>query len=147
MFLPFLGSYTCGYIHNLHLPTHYWALAHLKLNVVQHSKLGKSSFGNKELQSFYFFFSIKPYHIPNLLVPHSEQNFDVSLKYWAPHSSQNLAGLDGWNTRNLRVKRQRWGKNKQTKNNHDHESFPIKPLWKFAKEKIIVFLDKCLLHD
>lgn len=35
--------------------------------------------------------------VPNLLTPHSEQNLEVSLKYGAPHSSQNLAGLVGWN--------------------------------------------------
>jgi hypothetical protein len=34
-------------------------------------------------------------HIPNLFEPHSEQNLDVSLKYGAPHSSQNFAGLGG----------------------------------------------------
>lgn len=36
------------------------------------------------------------YHIPSLLVPHSEQNLEVSLKYGAPHSSQYFAGLVGW---------------------------------------------------
>lgn len=33
--------------------------------------------------------------IPSLLVPHSEQNLDVALKYGEPHSSQNFAGMLG----------------------------------------------------
>lgn len=32
------------------------------------------------------------YYVPNLFEPHSEQNLDVSLRYGAPHSSQNFAG-------------------------------------------------------
>lgn len=38
---------------------------------------------------------VQSYYVPNLFEPHSEQNLDVSLRYGAPHSSQNFAGVVG----------------------------------------------------
>lgn len=42
---------------------------------------------------------LEKHYVPSLLTPHSEQNLEVSRTYGAPHSSQNFAGLVGYNTK------------------------------------------------